>query len=80
MAYKSDLPVYRHAQSEVYALRIESIEGDRLTFEDQNYAPRLVAEEHDGEPEEGGYLVIQKDGRERYVPAEEFTSSYAPAP
>ena len=71
------LPKY-NCHKQVWALEIEKVEGNKLFFVDERYAPIVVEPEfiskHDlNQP---GYLVVYRDGYRSFSPAKVFEEGY----
>lgn len=88
MVQVAEIPRYR-CHKEVQALKIKeihpgdsygpaSVPGLTLVFEDARFAPRFMSERWAGfhTVQEGGYLIIYKDGYESYSPAAAFEEGY----
>ena len=71
------LPRYR-CHKTVSALKIRSLSGTRLSFEDEGYAPIDVPLEWitKHSPHAGGYLVVYEDGYRSFSPAAAFEQGY----
>jgi beta-lactam-binding protein with PASTA domain len=77
---KIELPSYTsHTdQTKVRAAKIAAVNGVVLTLEDNTDTPFDVPMEyiHKHHPQEGGYYVVQGDGKLSYSAAEEFDKEY----
>lgn len=72
-----EMPRYR-SHKEVWALKIETVNGHRLTFADPGYAPILcdAAMFSRYTPVPGDYYVQYDDGYKSFSPAKAFNEGY----
>lgn len=71
------MPRYK-CHKEVWALKIDAVDGGELRFTDSRYAPMYVgpAWVDKFNPQPGGYLVVYADGYRSYSPAKAFEEGY----
>ncbi|NKE69890.1 hypothetical protein MNODULE_03900 [Nitrospiraceae bacterium HYJII51-Mn-bac16s-1-B09] len=71
------MPRYQ-CHKKVWALKIRSVEGNRITPEESGYASFVVPDEfiQKHNPQIGGYFVVYEDGYHSYSPAKAFEEGY----
>lgn len=76
-APSAEMPRYR-SHKQVWALKIETVNGHRLTFADPGYAPIMcdAAMFSRYTPVPGDYYVIYNDGYKSFSPATAFNEGY----
>lgn len=74
---QTQLPRYK-CHKEVWALKIDAVDGGELRFTDKRYASIYVgpAWVDKFNPQPGGYLVVYADGYRSYSPAKAFEEGY----
>jgi len=72
-----EMPRYQ-SHKKVWALKIASVNGHRLTFADEGYAPLLVDAPMFARytPVPGDYYVVYDDGYKSISPAKAFEEGY----
>ena len=77
MDAQKEMPKYRSHKT-VWALRVKSVDGLTLTFEEPGYAPETkdVAWMANHAQQAGGYLVVYPDGYASWSPAAAFEEGY----
>lgn len=73
----TEMPRYK-CHKEVWALKIESVSGTKITPQEYPYAPFEVDQAYidKHKPEAGGYYVVYDDGYKSFSPAKAFEDGY----
>lgn len=72
-----EMPRYK-SHKQVWALKIASVNGHRLTFAEPGYAPIICDAPmfHRYTPTAGDYYVVYDDGYKSFSPAKAFEDGY----